>query len=256
MEIGCCISLQDIEFAEKAGFDFIELKVEALLPEMDDAHFSLVQETVSRYAIPVRSFHAFLPPHIQIVGHQVNRAKYEAYVSTAMQRIHALGGKRVSFGSGHSRSCPPGFPKEQAEEQIVDFLQFTADAAEKYGIQVNVEGLNGTECNMIHSLLDANRYVERLNRANVSLLADFYHMQMENEPLAHLIEVKEQLNYVHVADMNRYYPGSGNYPFQALMKTLREINYDGPVSIECTWRNTETEIPKAFQFMKLITRQG
>lgn len=256
MQIGCSVSLQDIPLAEKAGFDFVELQVGTLLPEMGDDHFNSIQQTVSECAIPVKSFNAFLPPHIPVVGPQADRPRYEAFVTIALRRIHALGGERVSFGSGHSRSCPPDFPRERAEGQIVQFLECTADIAGQYGIRVNVEGLNRTECNMINSLLDANRYVEYLNCPNVSLIADFYHMQMENEPLEHLIEVKQKLNYVHVADTGRFYPGSGNYPFEALMGMLLQIGYTGPISVECTWRNIGTEISKAGQFLKSITRQG
>ncbi len=256
MEIGCSVSLQDMALAHDAGFDFVELQAGSVLPEMDDSHFDAVRETVLRSPIAVKSFNAFLPQHMKIVGRHMDQHQYKTYVITTLRRIRDLGGERVSFGSGHARSCPEDFSKEQAEEQIVEFLEFTADAAGEMGIQVNVEALNRTECNMIRSLPDANRYVERLHRSNVSLLADFYHMQLEQEPLEHLKQVRNNLNYVHVADTGRFYPGSGEFPFQALMQMLRQIGYNGPVSVECTWRDVKTEIPKAGQFMKSITRQG
>lgn len=256
MEIGCSVSLQELPFAEGSGFDFIELQTGTLLPEMDDAHFKPVWEAVTASSLPVKSFNAFLPPHIRVVGEDVDSAKVEAYVLTALRRMEFLGGKRVSFGSGHSRSCPAGFPREKAAQQIVQFLEFTAEAADRNGIRVNVEGLNRTECNMIHSLLDANHYVEELKRPNVSLLADFYHMQMENEPLENLVRIKANLDYVHVADTGRLYPGSGNYPFHSLMETLRGIGYNGPISVECGWRNPQAEIPETARFLKSIIGQG
>jgi sugar phosphate isomerase/epimerase len=250
VDIGCSVSLHEIPLAQQAGFDFLELQVGTLLPELDDSHFQKIWDIVTKGSLPVKSFNAFLPPHIQIVGTQVNREKNERYVLTALRRMKELGGERVSFGSGSSRSCPPSFPKEKAREQIVWFIEFTAKAAKNYGIQVNIESLNRTECNMINSLLESKNYVEEINLPNVSLLADFYHMQMENEPLDHLIQVKNMLNYVHVADSGRLYPGGGTFPFRALAEILREIGYQGPISVECTWQDAEKELPQAALFLK------
>jgi sugar phosphate isomerase/epimerase len=250
------VSLQEIKLAELAGFDFIELQVGTLLPELDDTHFQMVREVIDRSSLTVKSFNAFLPAHIKIVGDEVNRKVHEIYVLTSLRRMKALGGERVSFGSGSSRSCPVDFPRNKAEEQIIQFLEFTANAANKFGIQINIESLNRTECNMINSLLDSKDYVEAINFPNVSLLADFYHMQMENETLDHLHQVKHLLNYVHVADTSRLYPGSGNFSFQALMDSLAKICYQGPISVECTWLNPEKEIPLSLQFLKSLIGKG
>lgn len=256
LEVGCSVSIQELSYAEGSGFDFIELQTSSLFPEMDDFHFDLVLEKISKCSMPIKSFNAFIPTHIRITGSNADPAQYEAYVSTALRRMKALGGERVSFGSGHSRSCPADFSRETADRQIVRFLEYTADIADRHGIRVNVEALNRTECNMINSVLDAKRYVMEVNRPNVSLLADFYHMQMANEPLERLAEIIDHLDYVHVADTGRLYPGSGNYPFIKLIEMLREIGYRGPVSVECNWCHPEKEIPESAFFLKSIIRQG
>jgi sugar phosphate isomerase/epimerase len=256
VEIGCSVSLQDIKMAEIVGFDFLELPTGTLLPELDELQFKKVREALQYCSLPVKSFNVFLPPQLVIVGQSVNRKKYESYVLTSLRRMKELGGERVSFGSGSSRSCPPNFPKEKAREQILDFLKFAAESAEKYGIQVNIESLNRSECNMINSLLEAKWYVEEINHPNVMLIADFYHMQMEHENLNNLYEVKNILNYVHIADRDRLYPGSGNFPFDELMATLRKINYQGPISVECIWQDSEKEIPLAAGYLKSIIGQG
>jgi sugar phosphate isomerase/epimerase len=256
VELGCSVSLQDIKIAELGGFDFLELPTEILVPELEEVQFKKVREALQKSSLPVKSFNVFLPSHLVIVGQNVNRKKYESYVLTSLRRMKELGGERVSFGSGSSRSCPPNFPKEKAREQIIDFLKFTGESAEKYGIQVNIESLNRSECNMINSLLEAMWYVKEIKLPNVSLIADFYHMQMERENLNNLLDVKNILNYVHIADRDRLYPGSGNFPFNELMATLRKINYQGPISVECIWQDSEKEIPLAAGYLKSIIGQG
>jgi sugar phosphate isomerase/epimerase len=252
MDLGCCVSLQEMVYAEKAGFDFLELQVGSLLPELDDKQFQKVQDIIENSVLPVKSFNAFLPPHIPIVGPEVNWEKSEKFVLNALERMKKLGGEQVSFGSGFSRSCPPDFPRERAKEQIIQFIENTAIIAQSYDIKINIESLNHTECNMINSLLVAKEYADKINLPNVSILADFYHIQMENEPLDHLKQIKYLLKYVHVADTGRLYPGSGHFPFASLISILRDIEYDGPISVECTWIEAEKEIQRAANFLKTL----
>jgi len=40
---------------------------------------------------------------------------------------------------------------------------------------------------------------------------------------------------VHVADSDRRHPGTGTYPLRELFALLRQIGYQGKVSVECRW---------------------
>jgi sugar phosphate isomerase/epimerase len=42
------------------------------------------------------------------------------------------------------------------------------------------------------------------------------------------------LGHVHIADNNRMQPGAGCLDFKTPFAALKEINYDGYVSIECS----------------------
>lgn len=250
--LGCCVSPNDIALAASNGFDFVELQVGSLMPELDKYTVIDIQAMLFRSEIPVLSFNAFLPPHLHIVGEDINRRELERYVVNTMERIDALGGRRVSFGSGASRSCPDGFSLEKAKGQILDFVELTCTVGEAFDVEVNVEALNRSECNMINSLQQASEYVEKLALSNLGLLADFYHMQMEKASLSDIGKYRKWLKYVHVADTGRLYPGSGNYPFTELASILKDADYTGPISVECNWRDPKTEIPLASKFLKKI----
>lgn len=41
-----------------------------------------------------------------------------------------------------------------------------------------------------------------------------------------------RLFHFHVADSNRWYPGAGHLDFPRVVATLREVGYDGYISVE------------------------
>ena len=43
---------------------------------------------------------------------------------------------------------------------------------------------------------------------------------------------KDYLSHVHVADSNRWAPGSGHLDFTHIIKTLEEMDYEGYISAE------------------------
>ena len=69
------------------------------------------------------------------------------------------------------------------------------------------------------------------------LLADTYHMNIEEDDLcAALRSVADVLGAVHLSDSNRAQPGTGHVPFEAIVATLRELGFDGVLSVECRLR--------------------
>ena len=78
-------------------------------------------------------------------------------------------------------------------------------------------------------------FARQVNRTPIRVLADFYHMDEENEPLAHLAQYKDWIAHIHVADTGRRAPGTGKYPYEAFAEQLRQTGYDGMVSVECFW---------------------
>ena len=65
-------------------------------------------------------------------------------------------------------------------------------------------------------------------------LMDAFHMNIEEAQGARgLLDARDVLGHIHFADNNRLYPGGGCFDFQALAQSIREIGYDGMLSVEC-----------------------
>ena len=101
------------------------------------------------------------------------------------------------------------------------------------GVPVFLEPLNRYEQHLVNRLEQGTAFAEEVG-AGVSIMADFFHMNIEEADIAESIRAAgRHLVYVHVADSNRLQPGSGHLDFRPGFRALKEIGYDGWLGIEC-----------------------
>lgn len=256
MRIGCCSGLDQVHIAHAAGFDYVECTVVSLGPEADEDAFGEIEAAWRDAPLRPLACNVFLPRDLKVVGPDVDWARVEHYVTSAMARVDRIGGRLVVFGSGGSRSMPDGTSLSIATAQLVDFLRLAADAAEPYGITIAIEPLNRKESNILNSVPEAVALAEVVARSPVCVLADLYHMQEEDEPLANVAGAGSRLAHVHVADSGRLSPGSGDHPFQQFAAQIATTGYaEGEwacVSVECRWQDFAREAPGAVEFLRTI----
>ncbi|MBA4191944.1 MAG: sugar phosphate isomerase [Planctomycetaceae bacterium] len=95
------------------------------------------------------------------------------------------------------------------------------------------EPLNRYETNLVHTLADGVALLAGLTVQHVKLLADLYHMNIEEVNLAEsLLAAGDYVGHVHFADSNRRAVGMGHTDFVPIVKALREIGYEGYLSAE------------------------
>lgn len=105
--------------------------------------------------------------------------------------------------------------------------------AEKYGVPLIYEPLNRYETNLIKTVSDGVAFLKTLSTDNVKLLADLFHMNIEEDDLASAIRVGAgYIGHVHFVDSNRKATGLGHMDFGPIAMALKETNYDGYVSAE------------------------
>jgi sugar phosphate isomerase/epimerase len=248
MRFGVCATIDKAGIVKQAGFDFIECTVVSLQPEQSDSEVRDVLEQYRESPLPIESFNILLPRDLKIVGDSVDGDRVRRYLEKALERVKAVGADTIVFGSGGSRTLPEGFPRANGEEQIVQFLDTLADLADPAGITIVIEPLNTTESNIINSVPEAVHYAEKVNRKSIRVLADFYHMYKENEPLENIVRHKDWIRHIHVSD-SRYAPGMGDYPYPAFLDCIRRAEYDGRISIECLWNDFEAETSLAGKYL-------
>ncbi|MBN1583449.1 MAG: sugar phosphate isomerase/epimerase [Anaerolineae bacterium] len=126
-----------------------------------------------------------------------------------------------------------GVSHEQAFAWMVDALKRCSAAARPHGVRLVLEPINRYETTLINSVSQCLALIERVGADNFGLLADTFHMNIEDVSIAgSLHQAGARLFHVHFADSNRWYPGAGHIDFAAIIHALREIGYDGTISIE------------------------
>lgn len=250
LAVGCCGSLEQAEAAYAVGFDYLECPLVSLRAEEDDAAFAPVLDAYRSAPLPVRAFNIFLPGELKVVGPVVDERRVAQYTNTALARAHRIGAEVVVFGSGAARRIPDGFGRQQALDQLVTFLRLVADAAEANDLTIAIEPLNRKESNVINSVAEGVDLAQRVNRDPIRVLADFYHMDEDGEPLAEISRHKAWLAHIHVADTGRFAPGTGQYPYTVFAEELRKAGYTGMVSMECRWNDFAAEAGPAVQFLR------
>jgi sugar phosphate isomerase/epimerase len=136
---------------------------------------------------------------------------------------------------------PPRTPEEDREVLLAGLAEL-GEHAEQTGAVLLLEPLNRYEDHMVNTVAQAAELVAAAGSPGVRILADTYHMNIEEDDLcAALRSVADVLGAVHLSDSNRHQPGTGHVPFPAIVATLGEIGFDGVLSVECRLRGEPAE---------------
>jgi sugar phosphate isomerase/epimerase len=109
-----------------------------------------------------------------------------------------------------------------------------ADHAMRAGVQLWVESVNRYETHLLNTLADSASLVAPFSHPNLGIVADLFHMALEEEDISAAILLHAQfIGHVHLADSNRRLPGLGRTDFKQVLGTLSKINYTGWLVLEC-----------------------
>lgn len=123
--------------------------------------------------------------------------------------------------------------KEAALDHLAAALSICGEAAAKHQVPFIYEPLNRYETNLINRLGDGVTFIETRRLENVVLLADLFHMNLEESDLGAAIRAAgTHIGHVHYADSNRSAMGLGHTSPLPIVTALREISYQGYLSAE------------------------
>ena len=132
---------------------------------------------------------------------------------------------------------PPEPPKTLYDLQceiLIQELAEIAPVAEETGTKVLLEPLNRYESRFLQRLGQAAEICRAVGSPGIKFMADFFHMNIEEIDLGQaMVETADYLGYVHLADSNRYQPGAGHLDFGPGLAALKQIAYDGFLTLEC-----------------------
>jgi len=251
MKIGICSTIENINKVEELGYDYIELPVTAVV-SLSEKEFEVTLERVKNSKIKCEAFNILFPKDVRLVGNNVNNTAVTEYIAIAMKRVSLLGGKIIVFGSGGARRCPENWDPDVAWKQLRDTCIKLGDEAAKYDITIVIEPLNKGESNIVNSVSEGLKFVKDISHPNIKLLADFYHMRIENESMDIIKEAGKYLKHCHIANSHgRGFPlAYDEDDYEIFLDALESINYEGNLSIEGITLQFDIEASLSLKLLK------
>ncbi|MGB7323650.1 MAG: sugar phosphate isomerase/epimerase family protein [Rubripirellula sp.] len=158
---------------------------------------------------------------------------------TAKHLIHLaqlcgdLGGDLMVLGSPQQRNFPAEQSMQSAMQNAAEVLQSVAPELEKTGIKIAIEPLGRGEGNFLNTAADGRRLMAMVDSPNVQLHLDVKAMSDESTPTPQIIrDNSDAMIHFHANDPNLLGPGMGEVAFGPIFDALRDVKYDGWVSVE------------------------
>ncbi len=227
---------EKFENAAAFGFDAVEVQINPtfdLKPNMDE-----IIRAQKACALPISDICTH-PMHDPIVPDPKERQERLKKLAEIVQLCDELGGRGVVFVPYRPPHVFPDLapwktPNELIRELTVRVMKDWLEALPAGNAKLFVEPLNRFETRFLVKLSQGLQLCEEINHPRVRLLADFYHMNFEENNLYDpILQARDYLAMVHLADNQRYQPGTGCLNFQLGFKALKEIGYQGYCSYEC-----------------------
>lgn len=122
---------------------------------------------------------------------------------------------------------------EAARGRLAESLGSLGEHAAGKGVALLFEPLNRYESNLSNTLADGGELIAASGSGNVKLMADLFHMNIEEVDVAGSIrDAGDRIGHVHFADTNRSAIGMGHLDVRPVADALRAIGYAGYISAE------------------------
>lgn len=170
---------------------------------------------------------------------------------TAEERAFTVKHYKDVIRLAHDWECPTviwvagwrvfGSTQKDAWNYSLEGLTDCAKYAKELGITMVVEP-TPTDSNLIETADDALELAEQTGADNVKVMFDTFHALYRNEvPSDYVYRMKDKLHHVHISDNDRLPPGQGRGNFDAVLRALKEIDYQGYLSMEVGFHTRQAD---------------
>ena len=225
--------------AKTAGCDGLELMGEPQIFDVDE-----VCKLVDKYELPIYSVAGIFTPERDLSALEPNlRHQAIEYCIAALDFTKAIGAQQLVVLPSYVYKVKPDGEITGTEswniahrrdwKNIVEAMRRVADHADKTGIILAIEPLNRYETYLINTLNQALVFVQEVNAPCMRIQLDTFHMNIEEvEPWNAIRKAGNLLVSLHLSDSNRMALGKGNLDFRGMMRALKEIRFDGLLTLE------------------------
>ncbi|MEM7537761.1 MAG: sugar phosphate isomerase/epimerase family protein [Chloroflexota bacterium] len=160
------------------------------------------------------------------------RASSVQYIKDCITMVKELDGHEMTIVPSQVGKVSAMDTPEQEWAWAVEGLKEVYTHSEKEGVVMALEPLNRFETNFLNRADQAMMLAEAVG-PNCGVCIDTFHLNIEEADMyAAIRNTKERLVDFHVADNNRMACGMGALDWPKIIGTLKDIGYDGAITVE------------------------
>lgn len=216
--------------AKEMGFDGVELP----LFRPQEFLASPIREALKKNRLEC-TICSVLTPGLSVITEDADiRKKTRTHLEDCI-KVSAEAGARIIAGPLFSPvGYLPGRRRTDDEwKWAIECYQSLGPVLEKYQVDLALEPLNRFETFFLNTAEDAVALCEAVSHPRVGILFDTFHANIEEKSVGNAFRrVGPYLKHVHTCENDRGTPGTGHVDWANVFRALREVHYDGWLTIE------------------------
>ena len=251
-------------YAARIGYDAVEIApftIANSVTEISSAERQKIRDAATRNSIGITGLHWLLiKPEGLYLNHPdaAIRQRTADYFCALVDFCADLGGKVMVVGSPKQRNLQAGVSLEEARGWAINTLREAVRRAEDRDITICFEPLAPAETNFINTAAEAVDFAQQLSSPNFKIILDVKAMCSESKPIPQIIrESWPHFAHFHANDKNLKGPGFGEVDFKPIAAALKEVGYQGFVSVEVFnfEEGAEAIATKSIEYLRRVFEQ-
>ncbi|MCM2372788.1 sugar phosphate isomerase/epimerase family protein [Aporhodopirellula aestuarii] len=161
------------------------------------------------------------------------RKRTSEYFTKLTHLCGDLGGSLMVLGSPLQRNRTEGQSTEEALANAASVLREALPALHERNVRIAIEPLGPEEGDFLNTADEGCDLIDAIGDDHIGLHLDVKAMSTEDEPIDQIIRRHaDRMIHFHANDPNRLGPGMGSVKFEPIMQAIRDVGYDGWVSVE------------------------
>lgn len=214
------------------GFDSVEICLEQVT-HIDPL---FIKEQLIKNGLVCNTFCAAMSPDHDLRGNSQQQESALNYLKGLLDVMTTLGAGMLVGPLYSSVGRADAVPKDEYKEQwqtVVGHLKTIASYAQDHNLKLGIEPLNRFETDFINTVDQALDLISDINNPVVFLHYDTFHMNIEEKNQAKAIfKAGKLLGHFHACGCDRGTPGNDHIDWNSIRNALKDIGYNGDVTIE------------------------
>lgn len=223
-------------FLKQTGFDFVEVPINEP-NHTNPANLTKWQQLGQQLAgmdLGVQACAICGPEYSLISPDEATRKMGINYLKHVVDCTAAMGAKILMGPLYAGFKTFTGKPATAIEwNWSVTGMREIAEYAQTRDVTLAIEYLNRFETYLLTCTDDLIRYLHAVDHPNCRAAFDTFHANMEEKNIAEAIRrTAPYLVHVQISENDRSTPGQGHIDLDAVLATLADVDYEGPIAIE------------------------